>query len=329
MALRDYLQGIKHPEAYHGSHKPAGFFEGWYIKLVSEDQSSKLAVIPGIFKGLKGDQDRNEAFVQLLDGSTGRSWYHRYPVADFSAQNDRFEVQVGPNHFDSSSVTLDLPNLKGSISYQSPLDPWPVTLASPGIMGWYGLVPFMECFHAVVSFGHQLSGSLEFEGKPTSFEAGRGYIEKDWGQAFPAGYIWLHTNHIANYPDASLVGSVAIIPWIKSSFRGFILGLKHSGKLHRWTTYNSSKELKLEITDQAIHWILKGPDGTLEIQAERKRGGLLHAPLREAMHQRVEENLDAVIHILHKDIKGNIVLDSKGTSSGMEVYGDLERMLRI
>jgi tocopherol cyclase len=329
MGLINYLKGIKNPAAYHGSTKPSEFFEGWYIKLVSEDESTKLAVIPGIFKGLKGDESRNEAFVQLLDGTTGRSWYQVYPLEQFSARSDRFEVQVGPNYFDSSSVILELPNLKGKIQYLTPLDPWPVTLASPGIMGWYGLLPFMECFHGIVSFGHLLSGSLEFEGGQRNFDFGRGYIEKDWGQSFPAGYIWLHTNHIDGHPEASLVASVAIIPWIKSSFRGFIIGFRHSGKLHRWTTYNGSKELKLEVKDDSINWELKGPDGILKIQAERKGGGLLHAPLREAMHQRVEETLDARLQVTHTNLSGQVLIESFGTSSGMEVFGNLERMMRL
>ncbi|MDA3022164.1 MAG: hypothetical protein O2943_05800 [Actinomycetota bacterium] len=50
---------------------------------------------------------------------------------------------------------------------------WPVTWRSPGIMGWYGLVPFMERYHGIVSFGHGLSGNLEVEGTTRSFDDGR------------------------------------------------------------------------------------------------------------------------------------------------------------
>lgn len=326
-SIASYLRGIRHPEAFHGKHKSTGFFEGWYVKAVSFDQTSKLAIIPGIFKGLKGDSSRNEAFIQVLDGSTGRSWYHVFPSADFIASDSSFEVKIQGNIFDKTGFTLDLPNLRGRVDFKDELDPWPVTLSSPGIMGWYGLVPFMECFHGVVSFGHSLSGSLEFEEKKLSFEAGRGYIEKDWGRAFPEGYIWLHSNHIESDSEASLVGSVAIIPWIGKAFRGYIVGLKHSGKLHKWTTYNSSKEIELSVTDSEVHWRLEGPDGILKIIAERKRGGLLHAPLREAMHQRVEESLDGNFSLTHTSSSGKVLLDSKASSAGMEVFGNLEKLL--
>jgi hypothetical protein len=325
--LSSYIKGIQHPEGFHGVGKTRNYFEGWYFKIVSEDQSQKWAIIPGIFRGL-GGSSRDEAFVQVLDGSTGRSWYHVYPVEDFHASETSFDVRVGDNHFSSKRVTLNLPQLKGELKITTDFKPWPVTLASPGIMGWYGLVPFMECFHGIVSFSHQLEGQLEVEGTKQSFSKGKGYIEKDWGRNFPSGYIWLHSNHLKNYEDASLIGSAAIIPWLGKPFRGFILGLHHGGKLYSWTTYNKSKEELLNVDDSHVTWRVSGPSGVLELKAERKRGGLLHAPLREAMHQRVEETLDGVIEVKHS-LNGKVLLDSTATTCGMEVFGDIERLLKI
>ena len=92
------LGSTMHPDGYHGVHARAGFFEGWYVKLVSADRMVRLAVIPGIFLGVDGSVDRHdEAFVQVLDGVTGRSWYERYDAADFHAATNRFDVTIGPN----------------------------------------------------------------------------------------------------------------------------------------------------------------------------------------------------------------------------------------
>ena len=330
-SLAAFIRGVKHPAAFHGVGKTNNFFEGWYVKIVSADQSQRWAVIPGIFRGLKnGDAPAaDQAFIQVLDGNTGRSWFHEFDVADFSADTDSFNVRIGANHFDSTGVTLDLPQLKGRINYESALDPWPVTFASPGIMGWYGLVPFMECFHGIVSFGHGLSGNVDVEGTAVDFGAGRGYIEKDWGRAFPAGYIWMQTNHFASAPDASLIASVAIIPWLGGAFRGYIVGFKHSGRLHKFTTYNKSREQLLTVDDTHVRWNLTGPDGTLEISAERAAGGLLHAPLRSAMHKRVEETMLATVRVRHLDVSGAVIFEDVGTCAAMEVFGDLERLLAI
>ena len=324
-----YVRGVRHPEAFHGRGVERGFFEGWYIKLVSADRAQRWAVIPGIFRGVGSDTGRDEAFVQVLDGLTGRSWYHPFPVDAFHASDREFAVELGGNRFDTHGVMLELPQLRGRIEYTAPLDPFPVTWRAPGIMGWFGLVPRMECFHGIVSFGHPLAGTLEVEGTATSFDAGRGYIEKDWGSAFPAGYVWLASNHIDTAPDASLVASVAIIPWMRRAFRGTIIALRHDGVLHTWATWNRSRERLLQVDDSHVRWRVEGPDGTLEMTAERVRGGLLHAPLRTAMHQRVEETLDATVRIRHTGRDGRVLLDGTGSCAGLEVFGDTARMLAL
>ena len=35
-----------------------------------------------------------------------------------------------------------------------------------------------------------------------------------------AGYVWMASNHIDSDPEASFIGSVAIIPWLGRAFRG-------------------------------------------------------------------------------------------------------------
>lgn len=322
-----YIQGIKHPEAFHGENRSKNFFEGWYVKLVSKDLSQRYAIIPGIFRGLRGS-DLDEAFIQVLDGITGKSWYHKFEIKEFKASPERFEVRIGKNYFSKEKIVLDLPGIKGTVKITSELDPWPVTRTSPGIMGWYGLVPFMECFHGIVSFGHSLSGALVIDGKKQSFAGGRGYIEKDWGRNFPEGYLWLHSNHFELDKELSLVASAAIIPWLGKPFRGYIMGLRHSGKLYRWTTYNRSKEELLEITDHEVKWRVSGKDGTLELCAKRVRGGLLHAPLRGQMHKRVEETLDGQIEITHT-LDGKILRQGTAICGAMEIFGDIEKLLKI
>ena len=46
-----FVRGLRRPEAFHGSGVTSGFFEGWYVKVVSADQQQRWAVIPGIFRG--------------------------------------------------------------------------------------------------------------------------------------------------------------------------------------------------------------------------------------------------------------------------------------
>ena len=323
------IRGIRHPEAFHGEGVRGGYFEGWYVKVVDARQDARWAFIPGVFRGRDGGAATDEAFVQVLDGATGRSWYHRYDVREFSAASDRFDVRVGPNRFSDSGFHVELPDLHADVTFVDAFDPWPVTWRRPGIMGWYAWVPMMECYHGVVSFGHRIDGAVTVDGTRQDMADGRGYIEKDWGKAFPAGYVWMHSNHIPGDADGCLVASVALIPWLRSSFRGFIVGLRLGSRLHTWATYNGSKETRLEITETHVRWSLTGPSGDLHLAAERRRGGLLHAPIRTRMHERVEETLDAEVAIRFVDRSGQVVLDSLATSAGLEVHGELGRLLAV
>ena len=317
------------PEAFHGRGVRGGFFEGWYVKLVSADERARWAIIPGVFRGEDDGVRTDEAFVQVLDGVTGRSWYHAYSPEDFWASTRGFDVRVGPHRFTDRGVHVDLDHLKVDVDYTSPLDPWPVTVRRPGIMGPYAWVPLMECYHGVVSFGHDLRGQVVANSEVVDVDGGRGYIEKDWGRAFPAGYVWLHSAHLQDHPRSCLVASVALIPWVRSTFRGFIVGLRTPDRLRSWATYNGSREIALAIDDSHVRWSLEGPDGRLDLSAERRRGGLLHAPVRTRMHERVEETLDGVVDVRLTDPDGRVVLDTRASSAGMEVHGDLERLLAV
>ena len=144
----------------------------------------------------------------------------------FKPADDKFEVWLKGNFFSANKVILDLEELKGTI-YQNNITPWPKTLKAPGIMGWYSFVPFMECYHGVVSLHHTLAGQLTYEGKEINMDGGIGYMEKDWGTSFPKFWIWLQTNHFEQ-ENVCLMASVARIPWLGSS-------------LYRLSWWNSNK----------------------------------------------------------------------------------------
>jgi hypothetical protein len=324
------VRKVLRPAGYHGAGRTSRYFEGWYVKLVDARKDARLALIPGVFLAPQPDGP-HEAFVQVLDGVTGRSWYTSYPLSEFTASSDHFAVQVGPNRFSTGGVQVDLPDagLVGRVDFEQPLDPWPVTLRSPGAMGWYAWVPFMECYHGVVSFGHGLSGTLRHDGRTLDFGGGRGYLEKDWGQAFPSGYVWMHSNHFTD-PGLSLMASVAIIPWLRGSFQGLLIGLRQGSALHRFASYTGARVRSLRIDDERVHLDVGGRDGKhLSIAATRPGGAFLHAPVRTEMHKRVEETLSAQLHVTLRDSSGAVLLDDVGACGGLEVHGDLDRLVAM
>jgi hypothetical protein len=314
------------PAMFHGHGQAPPFFEGWYYKLVSQDGSQRFAIIPGVFFGEDG-----HAFVQVLNGNTAKTAYHRFDLSKFWASEEDFEARIGDNFFSQDSVTLNIDDqlglVNGKLAFQG-LKPWPVSITSPGIMGWYAWVPKMECYHGVLSFDHRIQGQLKINQEIVDFTGGRGYIEKDWGQSFPAGYIWFQSNHF-DIPETSLTASVAVIPWMGSAFRGFIIGLWNQGRLYRFATYTGAKIKSLEIMDDSVNWVVQDRRYRLEMAASRSEGGLLHGPSRVQMLQRVEESMSATVDIQLSTLSGQVIFDSQGRNTAMEVHGDLDRLLAM
>ena len=115
---------------------------------------------------------------------------------------------------------------------------------------------------------------------------------------------------------------------MRGEFRGILIGLKHRGKLYTFATYNRSRTKAISVDSDKIRWTVEGPDGLrLTITAERAEGSLLHAPIRTEMHRRVEETLNARLHVTMRDSDGNVLFEDTGEIAGLEVHGDIARLL--
>jgi tocopherol cyclase len=324
--MKNFFRSTLNPDMYHGHSRSAPFFEGWYFKLVNADETQRWAIIPGIFLGENG-----HAFIQVLHGNSAQSRYHRYSISEFWASSEDFDIKIGENHFSRHQISLNIDDslgyASGAVQFEG-TTPWPVSLISPGIMGWYAWAPRMECYHGVLSLDHRLRGTLSIDEDEIDFTNGRGYIEKDWGQNFPQSYIWFQGNHFTT-EGTSLTASVAIIPWLGKAFRGFILGFWHLGILHRFATYNNAKIETLSVDDERVYWRVGNHSHQLEMTATRAEGGLLHEPTRSNMLQRVEETMTANLEVRLLDVKGKIIFHQKSRNAALEVQGDLSRLLAI
>ena len=103
------IRGIWNPELYHGWGKKKRFFEGWYYKIVSKDEKSACAFIPGVAMNQNGNK---QAFIQVLDGKKSTSEYIKFPFESFKANPKKHTIEINKNRFTTHSVDLDLPNIK-------------------------------------------------------------------------------------------------------------------------------------------------------------------------------------------------------------------------
>lgn len=308
------------PERYHGWGKTRRYFEGWYFKVVSADERQALAFIPGISMSASGER---HAFVQVMNGKKNTAAYHRFDAHEFQPEDKRFELRLGPNFFSGEKIRLDLPGASGELTFENPT-PWPKMLGAPGIMGWYSFVPFMECFHGVVSLNHHLQGRLTLDGASVDFTGGKGYLEKDWGRSFPKAYVWMQSNHFADSP-ASLLASVAHIPWLGSHFIGFISGFWLYGRLFRFATYTGAKKY-LSVSDEAVTLIFQNPKTELRIRAQQAQGTALLSPISGEMTGKINESLQATLQVELFE-NGRRIFEGVSHTSGLEVAGDIPLLL--
>lgn len=324
----NYLRSVHNPAWYHGHGKRAPYFEGWYFKLVTAKQDKRFAFIPGVF--INQDPSKTHAFVQVLDGNEGKTYYHRF--GSFEAKPQAFDVRIDRSYFKQDHIVIDIDDevgrIKGELRFEG-IRPWPVSFASPGVMGWFGWLPFLECYHGVLGMDHRIVGTIDIYGDVIDFTDGRGYIEKDWGKSFPSGYIWQQSNHFGQ-EGTSLSGSIAVIPNLGRSFAGFIVGFLHEDELYSFTTYNGSKVDLLRVDDHEVLWRLYNKNHELTMRSTRAESGPLLGPERSDMHKRVDETMKATIEVelvALDSYRKRTLYTGTGQNAGLEVVGDLRQLL--
>ncbi len=290
------IANIWRPAIYQGSYRMKAHFEGWYFKLVDRAENNIYAVIPGVSFDNEGGA---HCFIQLLDGKDATSRYFRYDISSFRYSIERFQIWVGQSYFSSDKIELNLSgeglDISGSLDFNG-ITPWPSALLSPGAMGWYAFVPFMECYHGVASFDHEILGSLKIAGRDVDFSGGHGYIEKDWGRSFPHYYAWTQSNHFEK-PGTSIMVSIANVPWLGKSFDGFMVGFLHENRLYRFTTYNGARLKSLDVKPQSLVADFATAKYLLQVEAYKSKDAPLAAPRLGSMEGRIAESMTSQIRV--------------------------------
>jgi tocopherol cyclase len=315
------------PEVFQGKLSHNHYFEGWYFKHVSKSMQHVYSFIPGISL----NPENPHAFIQVINGITGYTQYIEFPVSSFSFSKNKFEIQIGDSVFSDDRILLniDSPLIKvsGRLSYSGSVK-YPSSILSPGIMGWYSFVPFMECKHSVVSVSHRIDGNLLIDNELVDFSGGKGYIEKDWGKSFPESWIWLQSNNFAN-SDACIMMSIAKIPWLGSFFTGFLGFLYHNGTFYPFSTYNKSEFTALNLVDEKMTLSFRSKKYDLKIFVTLKQSGILLAPKLGKMSRRIKESVDSELEVELSDHHGKTIYHDKASRAGLEVIEGIFEIVKI
>ena len=312
---------MRNPSYFQGRNRKKRYFEGWYFKCISADRKQAIAIIPGIAMDPRRER---HAFIQVINAVTGKTWYHHFAYGDFASPSDRFDIRIGHNHFNAEELSLDIDNpegrMKGILRF-SDVRPFPSTWYSPGIMGPFSFVPFMECFHAIIHLYHKLHGQIELDGEILDFEGGVGYIEKDYGRSFPETYLWLQASHF-DEGFSSFVFSRARIPFLGFEFPGFFAYFSNFSSLTmRFATYNRARLEDWQIDSSAgtCSGRLVGRRHTLTFRAQMNSGGRLRAPIDGLMDRQIIESITARVSIRITDRNGILIYEGSSSEAGMEI----------
>ncbi|MCG3258628.1 MAG: hypothetical protein H7644_02690 [Candidatus Heimdallarchaeota archaeon] len=327
-----FLRKIWNDSIFQGKNKKRNYFEGWYFKIINSAEDEIYAIIPGI----SYDKDGNGvAFVQFFNGINAETTFFEFDISAFKFSKKEFSVEIGENYFSSKKIKLNLSSKKKKVEGEigiGELVPWSKKKTSLGVMGWYKLVPFMECYHGVLGFDHSIEGELSVNGKKIDFTNGKGYMEKDYGKSFPHYYIWMQSNTF-DKEGVSLMASFAKIPWLGSAFDGYLVGFRHNKKLYRFTTYTGAKVTKLQLKDKEIIFHVTDKKYRIEITAFKSKAVNLHSPVDGSMVGRILESLTSEIKVrlieLNKKERESILFEGTGRNAGLDIGGRVEEIKEI
>ncbi|MCL2382917.1 MAG: tocopherol cyclase family protein [Oscillospiraceae bacterium] len=308
---------MKNPELFQGKNRLRyykNYFEGWYFKHSNNDLS--ISFIPGI--SIKNGNE--QAFIQVITKDTSYCVFYDFDEFTFSASP--FFIQIGKSLFSKDKIELDINDEKqnlsiyGTILYSN-IQEIQKTRMSPNIMGPFSHVPFMECNHGILSMKHKIDGKITVNEDIYNFNNGHGYIEKDWGTSFPKTYLWCQANSFKE-SDCSLSFATANIPFGLFSFRGLICSCIVKGKEYRFATYNNSKLVKYEITDNTIGILLKKGTYSLSIKCDNVKGFKLLSPVKGDMKKPIFETINSVIDMTLKK-QGKVIHSDTSINAGLEI----------
>lgn len=304
---------VFHPERFQGSRKKNNYFEGWYFKIALHDEV--LCLIPGI--SLSSDP---HAFIQVVSSTRNKPWYIRFPLPTFSAEEDRFLIHIGENSFSREEVHVRLKDadldLLADFSFTE-LKEYPVTLTSPGVMGWYAYVPKMECLHAVVATTCSVTGRFVLNGRSIVIDQASGYMEKDWGSSFPKAYLWMQAN---SFPltDVSVMLSIAHIPFHGLAFTGFLGFVQLKDSLIRFGTYTRARFVIQHATETHIEAVIITKKHRLTLRGALGGASGLAAPKEGSMERTIYESIDGTLYLRLETAQGDLLFEGDSSHAGLE-----------
>lgn len=266
---------------FYGQYKKRSYFEGWYFKQESKEQT--LALIPAFHVDANGNRS---ATIQVITNQD--SWTLFFPAEDFRASGKSLGVCIGENLFTQKGIHLNLKgnglHLKGTIYFENFIP------TKKEIMGPFFRIPGMQCSHQVLSLYHNLKGDVQLNGKKIYFDGGCGYLEKDRGSSFPREYTWTQCT-FENRGPGCIMAAVADVPFLGSSFTGCISTVLFQGRQYRFATYLGARV----VVNTKRSVMIRQGEWELQMKVLEENPKVLQAPADGKMGRAIQESVSCPV----------------------------------
>ncbi len=138
----------------------------------------------------------------------------------------------------------------------------------------------------------------------------------------------MQSNHFEE-SGVSFTSSIATIPWMWSSFPGFLIGFLFDGQIYRFTTYSRAKVSEIKVSSNEVTFRAHNRDNVLVVNASRSNGATLRSPESGLMDGRIVESLTAGIHLKLYEItdgQNELLFEGTGMNAGLEVVGNMNEL---
>lgn len=316
-----------HPETFQGRGLYAHAFNSWYYKLVDATGRHVWAIVPGI--RMDRDPDRACCFLQFIDGVTGRTVRQEFPIHQFWASRERFDIVCSHSRFSLTDLQLDIEQpalqLTGSLHF-SAVQGWSPRPWSPGTLGPLALIPVPGAYHAVTGMAPRITGNLWCDGEQIDFTGGRGYMEHDWGTAFPPVRAWTQCNHFPA-DGAALTATITDVPAAGRLVHTFLVVFLCEGEFHTWTSWNGARLLRFRRDDHHLEFSVLRRHLLLEVwSGGRSSVGQVAVPRDGRSARMLTQELTATCQVRLTQFSQSgdrILFEERGQHASLEISGDL------
>jgi tocopherol cyclase len=239
MGVLILLQGpaFADSNAYHWSGQEQ-FFEGWYFKVSDPATQRSFLFIYAVFNP-DGRSPDSCGFMMAGNNSPGEAGliYQQYPVDDFAASYDVFDMAVSSSNrawgdLTTLHATGSTADSENHCSWSFDLE---VTDAWRNTMGWMQNLPSLQTYWYVGAMKARASGWIEWNGELFTFDKAIGYQEKNWGDEFPESWYWLQANSFDDPKACCLSVGAATMPLGGLVVPACGIGLIYDGRLYTFS----------------------------------------------------------------------------------------------